>query len=70
MKVYALHYGDRYRGGEILGVFAKPESALSEAAKILDKQIIKWWRRPEEKGIIRAWQSTWEEIIIYEYNVR
>lgn len=73
MKVFAVHFGDRYRGAELIGMYAKEERALIVAVALLDEQEDKWLRRnPEkdEKGIVRAWQSKWNEIIVYVHDVK
>lgn len=69
MKVYAVYSGSRYEGTELIGMYSQINKALDVAVSILNKQHGKWWRRREEANVVRVWQSTWKEIIVYEYDV-
>lgn len=72
MRVYSVYIGERYRQRELIGIYSKSQKALEVAVALLSEQKGKWWPRnldKDETGIIRAWQSTWEEIIVYEHEV-
>jgi len=66
MKVYAIHVGNRYLGGEIVSVYSQKWIAIRKAEELIPPKQ-KWWPTTLEPGVVFARQNTWNEVLVYEF---